>query len=838
MNDSDPSGGRAAAGFPGPADRPLLPFLPLVYVAWADGELTGEEIAAISARVEAVEGLDRRSRSRLARWLDPGSPPAARELAAILRLIQRTAPELPPGRRVGLAELGMELAREAGADGGEAPTAEVRRALDDLEAALGVAGPEASREVLAAERPRPRAEIAEPAPAFDPAALRRLLDGEHRELRDEVREILSEPAFAPRYGIPTAEYRELVFGWARELARRGLGALSFPEEAGGRGDLGAFVAAFETLAFGDLSLVVEFGVQFGLFGGSVLQLGTERHHRRWLPAIGTLELPGGFAMSETGHGSNVRDLETVARYDRASGEFVLTTPNDLARKDWIGNAAVHGRMVTVFAQLVLDGTGPEGPDPTEPEDPGATGPEGPGDTAPKDSQAEALGVHAFLVPIRDEAGVPLPGVEIEDCGEKEGLNGVDNGRIRFDGVRVPRENLLDRFARVSPEGEYTSPIPGAAKRFFTMVGTLVGGRISVAAAAVSAAKVGLAIAVRYGVHRRQFGPPGEPERQILDYQSHQRRLLPRLAAAYAYHFAARRLARRFVERTDDDAREVETLAAALKALATWQTVDTLQECREACGGQGYLSENRFGRLKNDTDVFTTFEGDNTVLLQLVARARLGEYGKRFGEMQVFHLVEDVLGRAATRLTEMNPLVVRRTDRDHLRDPELHLGALRYREERLLATVARRIKRRLDGGMDSFDAFNDCQDHLVSLARAYGERVVLESFQAAVEAARGGAAATDGVDGAEGVAGGAEGPEGASLAGPLATLCALWSLWRIDADAGWFLENGYLEGAKAGAIRAEVLALCAELRPLAVPLVDAFGVPDALLPPIAFGAGTR
>jgi len=785
-------GDPAPAGFPVPADRPLLPFLPMVYVAWADGELSGEEIAAISARVEAVEGLDRRSRERLARWLDPAAPPPARELTAILRLIQRTAPELPPGRRVGLAELGMELAREAGGGGGGAPAAEVRQALDDLEAALGVDGSEASRGVLAAERPRPRAAVDEPAPPFDVAALRRLLDGEHREVRDEVRAILAEPAFAPRYGIPTAEYRELVLGWLRELARRGLGSLSFPPEAGGRGDLGAFVAAFETLAFGDLSLVVEFGVQFGLFGGSVLELGSERHHRRWLPAIGRLELAGGFAMSETGHGSNVRDLETVARYDRETGEFVITTPNELARKDWIGNAAAHGRMVTVFAQLVLGESGSAG---------GA------------DPEAETLGVHAFLVPIRDEAGAVLPGVRIEDCGEKEGLNGVDNGRIRFDGHRVPRESLLDRFAAVSADGEYSSPIPGAAKRFFTMVGTLVGGRISVTAAAVSAAKVGLAIAVRYGVHRRQFGPPGELERQILDYQSHQRRLLPRLAAAYAYHFAARRLARRFVERTDEDAREVEALAAALKAAATWQTVDTLQECREACGGQGYLSANRFGRLKNDTDVFTTFEGDNTVLLQLVARARLGEYGKRFGEMQVFHLVGDVLGRAAARLAEMNPVVVRRTDREHLRDPAFHLGAFRYREERLLATVARRIKHRLDDGMDSYDAFNECQDHLLALARAYAERVVLESFQAAVEAA------------------------GGELARPLADLCALWSLWRIEEDAGWFLENGYLEGAKAGALRAEVLALCAELRPAAVPLVDAFGVPEALLPPIAFGAGT-
>ena len=72
----------------------------------------------------------------------------------------------------------------------------------------------------------------------------------------------------------------------------------------------------------------------------------------------------------------------------------------------------------------------------------------------------------------------MPGVRIEDCGEKLGLNGVDNGRIWFDQVRVPREALLNRYADVSPEGEYSSPIENVNARFFTMLGTLVQGRVS------------------------------------------------------------------------------------------------------------------------------------------------------------------------------------------------------------------------------------------------------------------------------------------------------------------------------------------------------------------------
>ena len=794
-------------------DRPLLAFLPMIYVAWADGELTPGEIDAISRLARDRGGLEEPAQERLACWLDPDNPPPPRQLQAMVRLIRRAAADMDESRRAGLARLGMVLARQ----GGESPGAAVEEAVEELEAALGVVGPEASAEILTADRPRPKRPVSEPEPPFPVAELTALLDRPHGEDREAVRALLAEADFAPLLPpVTTEEYRDRVLEWLQGLAERGLGALSFPPETGGGGDLGRFIAAFETLGHGDLSLVVKYGVQFGLFGGSILQLGTEHHHERYLGDVGSGKLLGCFAMSETGHGSNVRDIETTARYDADSGELVVNTPHELARKDWIGNAARDGRMATVFAQLLVPV-----PEETALDDAGTGGDEeADGDAAEEAWIPEGYenhGVHAVLVPIRGDDGEALPGIGIEDCGHKEGLNGVDNGRLTFDQVRVPRENLLDRFGGINGDGLYESPIPGSAKRFFTMLGTLVGGRISVAAAAVSAAKSGLAVAVRYGAHRRQFGPAGEAEVQILDYQAHQRRLLPRLAAVYAHHFAVRWMAERFVQRGEEDSREVETLAAGIKALATWQTVDTLQTCREACGGQGYLSVNRFGRLKNDTDIFTTFEGDNTVLLQLVARGRLTEYKQQFGDARVFNLLNMVLQRAATNLTEKNPVITRRTGSEHLRDPDFLHAAFEYREETLLIGVARRLKRRLDSGMDSFQAFNECQDHLLALSRGFVERVVLERFRAAV------AELPDGTD-----------PD---LAEALGKLLALWGLWRLEADVGWFMENHYVEPPKAAAIRDEVLALCAELRPLAVPLVDGFGVPRQWLAPIAFGAGT-
>src|SRR5919206_2108515 len=345
----------------------------------------------------------------------------------------------------------------------------------------------------------------------DVAALQRLLDGSLAEIRERVREVLSRPEFTQisGSGIARDEYRDQVLAWTKALAAEGGTGLHFPSEYGGEDSTAGTIAAFETTAFGDLSLLVKIGVQFGLFGGAILNLGTQKHHDKYLADIASLELPGCFAMTETGHGSNVQALGTTATYDPDTDSFVVHTPDEDARKDYIGNAAAHGRMAAVFAQLHVNG--------------------------------ENRGVHCLLVPLRDEQGNPLPGIRIEDCGAKLGLDGVDNGRIWFDHVRVPRENLLDRYAQVSADGVYTSEIENPTRRFFTMLGTLIQGRVSVCGASISASKVALTIAIRRGLTRRQFGPPGGEEAVLMDYRTHQRRLLIPLATTYALHFAQERL---------------------------------------------------------------------------------------------------------------------------------------------------------------------------------------------------------------------------------------------------------------------------------------------------------
>lgn len=757
----------------------LAPVLPFLYIAWADGLLMPAEITLIRDRMAEQEWLSETDRRQIGRWLDPANPPSATTYFGWVRAVREAARRSTQETNApSLTDLSVELTRMATTDEGGVTTPEKRQALSEIESALGVVGHEAVRDLLHRELSSGDGTgSAEPPSldAFDTAAMRRVLDGPRADIRDRVRRLLRDPAFArPDPQRPRGEYRDVVLEWTQLLADQGIGSLAYPEYAGGQSDIGDFIAAFETLSYHDLDLVVKFGVQFGLFGGSINQLGTERHRRKYLPRVATLELPGGFAMTERRHGSNVRDLKTTATFDGETDEFVIHTPTEMDHKEWIGNAARHGRVMTVFAQLVIGG--------------------------------ENYGVHAFLVPIRNEEGDAMPGVRIEDSGHKMGLNGVDNGRLWFDHVRVPRENLLDRFAQVTGDGVYESPIPSAAKRFFVMLGTLVGGRIAVASGAVSTAKAGLTIAVRYAERRRQFGPTGEPEVPIMDYLSHQRRLLPKVATCYGLTFATHELAERFAELpAGGDTREIEAQAGALKAMASWHATRSLQEAREACGGEGYRWENHLASRKADADIFTTFEGDNTVLMLQVAKSLLAGYRQEFEDLNAFGLLRHLRERVDLRLGEWNPIARRDAGPEHLLDKAFHAELFERRERTLLVSAARRLKGRIDGGMDSFEAFVEVQDHLLTLARAHAEHLVLDAFHRAVART-----------------------EDDHLSQILSLTSALYALSHIERDRGWFLEQNLFESNVAKAVRTEVNGLCTRLRPMALELVESFGIPDEVL----------
>ncbi|HEX3648758.1 MAG TPA: acyl-CoA dehydrogenase [Pseudonocardiaceae bacterium] len=621
----------------------------------------------------------------------------------------------------------------------------------------------------------------------DIAALTAVLDGRWAELRRRLRDRVAAIDVPDTTTLTTGEHRGVVLDQLRDMAKTDEPRLGFGTEFGGGGDIGGSVVAFEMLGFGDLSLMVKAGVQWGLFGGAVQLLGTRRHHERYLADIMDLSLLGCFAMTETGHGSDVQHLRTTATYDPATEQFVVHTPDVDARKDYIGNAARDGRLAVVFAQLIT-GT-------------------------------EQRGVHALLVPIREADGGSRPGVTITDCGEKGGLHGVDNGRIMFDHVRVPREALLDRYGHVAADGTYSSSIEGDAKRFFTMICTLIRGRISVAGSAGSATKRALAIAVHYADRRGQFRRPGQhAEVTLLDYRAHQRRLLPALATTYALHFAQEELVAdldtlQTQEHPDEQAqRELESRAAGIKAATTWHATATIQACREACGGAGYLTANVLTDLKADTDVFTTFEGDNTVLLQLVAKGLLTSYRAHFEDLGTVatarfvaeQFVGAVIERTAARAV-IERLVSANPAGDDLYDRGWHLRAFEDRETHVLEGLARRLRRAASGDADPFEVFNDAQDHVLRAARVHTDRVVLEAFVAAIDRCAD--------------------PAAREL---LERVCDLYVLSNVDADLAWFLGHGRLTAARGKLVNAAVNTVCQQLRPHATTLVDAFAIPVPFL----------
>ncbi|HZC33988.1 MAG TPA: acyl-CoA dehydrogenase, partial [Chthoniobacterales bacterium] len=481
---------------------------------------------------------------------------------------------------------------------------------------------------------------------------------------------------------------------------------------------------------------------------------------------------------------NVQAIETTAVYDPGHEEFIINSPTYSAGKAYIGNAASDARLATVFAQLEVNG--------------------------------EHHGVHAFLVPLRDANGAVLPGITIKDDGYKMGLNGVDNGRIWFDQVRVPRTALLNRFADVDSTGKYQSEIKSAAARFFTMIGTLVGGRIAIAASGNSAAKCALAIAIRYAARRRQFGPGRPPgtETLLLDYPATQRRLMPLLAKAYAIDFALKHLVTLNAQASKESSRSVETLAAGIKAWATWNTIRTIQAGRESCGGEGYIAANRFAALKADTDVFATFEGDNTVLMQLVAKNLLSDLKDQLKRMHPSELAKFLLGQRIRGVTRRMPLFTLNASRYHLLDVNVQLNYFKHRESSLLLRAGSKFRRLTKHRqMNAYSAFTKLQAELLELADAYTEREILERFTAAVESA-----------------------PNRSLHPPLRRLRDLFALYHLELHKGWYLENGVMSGAKAKAITRLVTALCAEVRQDAVALVDSFGIPPSCLAaPIALSS---
>ncbi|KYQ94290.1 acyl-CoA oxidase [Tieghemostelium lacteum] len=597
--------------------------------------------------------------------------------------------------------------------------------------------------------------------AFDPDSLHKYLFPYHKEMRNPlVNDFLSCPLLAqPVFGLSLKEERALTrkqFEQIVVLMRKyNVSVYDFIRDP-------KKIAAFhQCYRFPNIALSTLFGVHFSLFGATVLFLGTDEQRERYIPLVENLGLIGCFGLTELGHGSNVQHIETIAEYDHSTQEFVLNSPTVTSQKYFIGGAATNATHSVIFAQLKVGET--------------------------------MEGVHAFVVNIRDKTtGQAMPGVRIADCGHKMALNGVDNGRMMFKGARVPRDQLLSRYGGVNKAGIYSSPINPAGKRFAHSIGALVFGRYIISLGCVSFSAVALTTAIRYAFSRKQFsGDEPTKEKQLISYATHQRRLFPHLANTYATHFLNEYVLNLCSEKERKE-KEIHIVASGIKAYGSWMCRDSLQEARECCGGQGFLSANLIGPYKSETEIYTTFEGDNALMYQQVSKFLLTEARKN----------------PPQPYQQPNSTQKSQLDSKYLRSFEFIQSAFNSRLNHYTLFVTDSLSDSVASGKSIMNTWNDSGNIIFKLGQYYTEKTLVDKFHAGVVAC----------------------PD-PTQKHAMMLLFQLFAMNNLEKDP-WFLRYQFISPEQSEAINQEVTNLCKELVPYSVSLADAFGFDYRHLGPIS------
>ncbi|KAK4876258.1 hypothetical protein RN001_012680 [Aquatica leii] len=545
-----------------------------------------------------------------------------------------------------------------------------------------------------------------------------------------------------------------------------------------------FMTVGQALLIVSSDAIVKIVVDLILAQMSVILLGNESHKEFAEAAWKSLK-PSAFALTEVAHGSDTKNMKTTATYDESTEEFVLNTPNFLAAKCWLGNLSASCTMAVVFAQLHTKGL--------------------------------CYGLHAFMVPIRDpKTHVPYPGLTIKDCGKKVGLNGVDNGVLMFHNYRIPRSYLLNKYANVTSQGEYLTNMSSPGRVFSSTIGNLSTGRASVIQESSEYLSYAVTIAVRYAAVRKQFGPDKETEIAIIEHQLHQWRVFPYLAAAAVLKVFATKITEKYItlliESTkpnstlESSKTEIHVVLSAAKPLTTWTCQDAIQQCREACGGHGFLEASGIGTLRNTNDVRVTYEGDNNILLQQTGRWLL----KQWNGLKEGVPVDSPLNTCSF-LNNHVVILIQKCSAKNIQDVQTY----KFLEESyqwlityLLQESDAKLMEMFEASGSLFTAFNDSQVYKTNvLSKVYIEYVVLTVYWLRIQEKN--------ID--------------ENVTRVLKTLGTLYGLWCLEKHLVYFYEGNFsAQCPLSKLIRDAILDLCKTLKRDAVSVVDALAFPDFVL----------
>ncbi|XP_075844672.1 peroxisomal acyl-coenzyme A oxidase 2 isoform X2 [Microtus pennsylvanicus] len=498
----------------------------------------------------------------------------------------------------------------------------------------------------------------------------------------------------------------------------------------------------------------------GVAMNTLRSLGSDEQIAKWVQLGKNFQIIAAYAQTELGHGSYLKGLETEATYDAATQEFVIHSPTMTATKWWPGDL---GRSVThaiVFAQLICSGA--------------------------------QHGMHAFIVPIRSlQDHTPLPGITVGDIGPKMGMEHIDNGFLRLNHVRVPRENMLSRFAEVLPDGSYRrfgTPQSNYLAMLVTRVWLLLKGILP-------CLQKSCVIAVRYSVIRRQSPlRPSEPEAKILDYQTQQQKLFPPLAMSYAFYFMATSLLEFFhgaysaiLKRDFSLLPELHALSTGMKAIVSDLSTQGTEICRRACGGHGYSKLSGLPTLVTEVTASCTYEGENTVLYLQVARFLMKNYLQ--AQVSAGSTPQKPLPPSVMYLAIPGPArCAAQTAADFLCS-DLYTTAWAHVSTRLIKDAAHHTQTLMRSGVDQHDAWNQTATIHVQAAKAHCYYITVRNFKEAVEKL------------------GNE-PE---IQRVLQRLCDLYALHGILTNSGDFLHDGFLSGAQVDMARTAFLDLLPLIR---------------------------